>query len=256
MINIYKIGGNVINDDCELKKFLKDFASIPGQKILVHGGGREATELGKEIGLEAKMIDGRRVTDEATLRLVTMVYAGLINKRIVSHLQEYGCDAVGLTGADAKVIPASKRNPKPIDFGFVGDIDPNDINTEFINILLENEYVPVFCAICYDKNGGLLNCNADSIAAALAQACSKMQPTNLIYCFEKSGVLADIDDENSVIPLITPSMFEGLIETGMISGGMIPKVSNALKAVEAGVNTVTIRSSADISSPSGTLIRK
>lgn len=240
MIQIYKIGGNVINNPVELKAFLKDFASIPGKKILVHGGGKEATELGKQTGHEAPMINGRRVTDRETLRLVTMVYAGLINKRIVSILQEFHCNAVGLTGADGNVIPAKKRDPHPIDFGYVGDITPSDINVPFISLLLDNGYIPVFCAICGDCEGGLLNCNADSISSTLAIACAAKEPTTLTYCFEKPGVLSDINDENSVIPFITPDLFDSLVKDGKISGGMIPKVSNALNAIASGVESVRI----------------
>lgn len=256
MIKIYKIGGNVINNPEELKKFLQDFATIPGKKILVHGGGKEATELGKKVGLEAKMIDGRRVTDKSTLDLVTMVYAGLINKRIVSMLQELNCNAVGLTGADGNSIPAKRRDPNPIDFGYVGDINPTDINVSFINTLLNNGYVPVFCAICGNREGGLLNCNADSIASALAVACSKENIADLTYCFEKPGVLENVDDDNSVIHLITPDIFETLVQKGKISGGMIPKVSNALKAIKEGVNSVRICSSKDVKDNKGTVIRK
>lgn len=256
MIGIYKIGGNVINHPEALRNFLKDFSLIPGKKILVHGGGKEATELGKSIGLEAKMIDGRRITDKETLDLVTMVYAGLINKRIVSMLQEYHCDAVGLTGADGNVIPAKKRSPEPIDFGYVGDIDPARINTPFISMLLDNGNVPVFCAICRNAEGGLLNCNADSIASAVAVACSKVTPTNLFYCFEKPGVLADVDDDNSVIKLITPDIVDKLIEEGKISGGMLPKITNALKAVEEGVNSVRICGADNFTGNGGTMIRK
>lgn len=256
MINVYKIGGNVINDPEELKKFLKDFSKLPGKKILVHGGGREATEFGKKIGLETKMIDGRRVTDHETLDVVTMVYAGLINKRIVSMLQDVDCDAVGLTGADGNVIPARKRSPYPVDFGYVGDIDSDDINISFIKLLLANGYVPVFCALCRNPEGGLLNCNADSIANAVAVACAKEEPTTLTYCFEKDGVLTDVNDNCSVLPLVTPDMFEDLVESGKISGGMIPKVSNALKAVESGVSSVRICHSGKVGENGGTLIRK
>ena len=256
MISVYKIGGNVINNSEALKSFLKDFSAIPGKKILVHGGGKEATEFGKKIGLEAKMIDGRRVTDKETLDVVTMVYAGLINKRIVSLLDDFGAVAVGLTGADGNVIPAKRRNPEPIDFGFVGDITPSEINVKFISLLIDNGYLPVFCAICRNPEGGLLNCNADSIASALAVACSKLEETDLIYCFEKPGVLSDIDDDSSVIPLITPEMFEPLVGSGKISGGMIPKVSNALKAVEQGVSSVKICDANHIDSDTGTVIRK
>lgn len=256
MISVYKIGGNVINDPEGLREFLKDFSSIPGKKILVHGGGKEATELSGKVGLEAKMIDGRRVTDKDTLDLVTMVYAGLINKRIVSILQEFACNAVGLTGADGNVISAQRRNPEPIDFGYVGDITPSKINYNFISLLLDNGYVPVFCAICRNPEGGLLNCNADSIASALAIACSGIEKTDLIYCFEKAGVLSDLNDENSLIPLITKEMFEPLVKSGKISGGMIPKVSNALKAIEEGVNSVKICESKTILNQKGTIIRK
>ncbi|MCH5241872.1 MAG: acetylglutamate kinase [Muribaculaceae bacterium] len=254
MISVFKIGGNVINDPHQLRAFLKDFSSVPGKKILVHGGGKEATELSKKLGLEPKMIDGRRVTDIETLNLVTMVYAGSINKRIVSILQKYECNAVGLTGADGNVIPAKKRNPEPIDFGFVGDIEPKDINTGFISLLLQNGYAPVFCAICRNQQGGLLNCNADSIAGAVAVACSRLDTTDLVYCFEKDGVLSDINDENSLISLITPEMFDNLVETGKISGGMIPKVSNALNAISLGVNSVRICNSQTFSKSSGTII--
>lgn len=255
MIGIYKIGGNVINNPEELHKFLKDFSAIPGKKILVHGGGKEATEFGKRIGLEAKMIDGRRVTDRETLDLVTMVYAGLINKRIVSMLQETGCNAVGLTGADGNVIPAKRRNPVPVDFGYVGDINPAVINTSFISLLLDNGYTPVFCAICRNPEGGLLNCNADSIANALAVAVSGIEKTDLVYCFEKAGVLSDVEDESSLILLITPDMFKELVESGKISGGMIPKVSNAINAIESGVNAVRICNSKEVAGSAGTIIK-
>ena len=256
MINIFKIGGNVINSPKELENFLRQFAQYPGKKILVHGGGKEATELSKKIGLETKMIDGRRVTDKETLDLVTMVYAGLINKRIVTILQELDCNAVGLTGADGNSIPAKRRSPVPIDFGFVGDIDSSHINTDFITLLINNGYTPVFNAICRNPEGGLLNCNADSIANSLAVACSKVEETTLIYCFEKSGVLKDVDDENSIIPVITSSLFEKMVANGEISGGMIPKVSNAIKAVENGVSSVKICSANSFGENSGTLVRK
>lgn len=256
MITVFKIGGNVINDQQALRSFLQDFASIPGKKILVHGGGKEATDLSKKIGLEPKMIDGRRVTDKDTLKLVTMVYAGLINKRIVSMLQETGCNAVGLTGADGDVIPAKKRNPEPIDYGFVGDINPENINVGFILLLLGHGYTPVFCAICRNPEGGLLNCNADSIANAVACACSKKETTDLVYCFEKKGVLTDLDDEDSVIPLITKDDFDTMVKEGKISGGMIPKVSNALQAIESGVNMVRICDAGNIrEESSGTEIK-
>ena len=253
MIKVYKIGGNVINDDKQLRNFLKDFSDIPGKKILVHGGGKEATDYGNKIGLKAQMINGRRVTDKETLDLVTMIYAGLINKRIVAILQEFNCNAVGLTGADGNVIPADKRNPEPVDFGYVGDITPRDINTDFISLLLESNYTPVFCAICRDKEGGLLNCNADSIASAVAVAYSPIEPTELIFCFEKEGVL---NSHNDVVSNITSEIFSNMVVSGEISGGMIPKVENAIKALDSGVGSVRICSSKDIKSSKGTMIKK
>ena len=251
MTQVFKIGGNVIDNIEELRKFLKDFASVPGKKILVHGGGKEASELSRKMGVEPMMTNGRRITDEKTLEIVTMVYAGMINKRIVSILQEYECNAVGLSGADGNVIPAKKRDVFPVDFGFVGDIEPSDINTDFISLLCENNYTPVFCAICRDKKGGLLNCNADSIASALAIAISKSNTAELIYCFEKQGVL---DAEGNVINKITPETFDNMVKEGEIYGGMIPKVDNALKALAQGVDSVRICSSQNFLNSKGTLI--
>ncbi|MCH5239252.1 MAG: acetylglutamate kinase [Muribaculaceae bacterium] len=253
MLRVYKIGGNVINNPEELRKFLKDFSEIQGKKMLIHGGGKEATEYGNKIGIEAKMIDGRRVTDKETLDLVTMIYAGLINKRIISILQEYSCNAVGLTGADGNVIPADKRNPNPIDFGYVGDINPIDINTDFIKLLLDNGFTPVFCAICRNKEGGLLNCNADTIASSIAMACSVQDNVDLTFCFEKKGVL---DKNNVVIQKITPISYVNMLSSGEIYGGMIPKIENAIMALNKGVNSVRICSSKDILNEEGTLISK
>ena len=240
MINIFKIGSNILNNPIELDRFLTEFKETEGKKILVHGGGKEATLLGEKLGVKANMIDGRRVTDKATLDIVTMVYAGLINKQIVSLLQDKGCNAVGLSGADGKVLQAVKRSPEPVDYGYVGDLTPEMVNLDFISLLLDNGYVPVFSAICRNVEGGLLNCNADSVANVLSQACVKLDKVNLIFCFEMEGVLEDINNPESLIPVITPPMFSQLKQSGKISGGMIPKVYNALKAIEAGVNTVRI----------------
>lgn len=195
MINVVKIGGNVIDNPEALSAFLKDFAALEGRKILVHGGGKEASRMSEGMGIKANMIEGRRVTDAATLDIVTMVYAGLINKRIVAMLQSLGCDAVGLTGADGNVIPAKRRSPEPIDYGFVGDIDPAKVNDQFIATLLDSGCVPVFCAICHDGHGTLLNCNADTIASSVALGASRIGETRLTYCFEKPGVMTDVDDE-------------------------------------------------------------
>lgn len=246
MINVVKIGGNVIDSPSALEAFLRDFARMEGKKILVHGGGKEATRMSEGMGIKANMIEGRRVTDRATLDIVTMVYAGLINKRIVAMLQSYGCNAVGLTGADGNVIPATRRPSEPIDYGYVGDIDPVKVNDRFIASLLEEGEVPVFCAICHDGEGTLLNCNADTITSSVALAASRISPTRLTYCFEKPGVMTDIDDEASVIPLVTPESFVKLKEQGIVAAGMIPKLQNALKSAREGVSEVRICRAEDL----------
>lgn len=246
MINVVKIGGNVIDNPEALESFLRDFASLEGRKILVHGGGKEATRMSESMGIKANMIDGRRVTDRATLDIVTMVYAGLINKRIVAKLQAMGCDAVGLTGADGNAIPATRRPALPIDYGFVGDIDTAKVNDRFIATLLNAGTTPVFCAICHDENGTLLNCNADTIASSVALGASRIEDTCLTYCFEKPGVMTDVEDENSVIPLITPQSFEELKTQGIVAAGMIPKLQNALKSADEGVKEVRICRAEDL----------
>lgn len=255
MINIVKIGGNVIDNPDALAAFLKDFAAMKGKKILVHGGGKEATRMSESMGIKANMIEGRRVTDRQTLDIVTMVYAGLINKRIVAMLQALGCDAAGLTGADGNAIPATRRPAAPIDYGFVGDIDPARINDKFIKALLDNGNVPVFCAICHDGAGTLLNCNADSIAGAVAQGASRIAPTRLTFCFEKAGVMTDLDDESSVIPLVTADSFAELKAAGIVAKGMIPKLQNALACAANGVTEVRICKAEALNTGGGTVIR-
>ncbi len=254
MISVVKIGGNVIDNPEALASFLDDFANMPGRKMLVHGGGKEATRMSKAMGVEAVMFEGRRVTDERTIEIVTMVYAGLINKRIVAMLQARGCDAVGLTGADGNVIPATRRNPKPIDYGFVGDIDPEKVGSEFMSSLLEAGKVPVFCAICHDGAGTLLNCNADSIASAVAAGASRIGPTMLTYCFEKAGVMTDVNDESTVIPRVTESLFAKLKEEGVVAQGMIPKLRNALDSAKGGVAAVRICKAEALLGEGGTTI--
>lgn len=255
-IKIVKIGGNVVNNPDALDAFLGEFVKIRGHKILVHGGGREATRLSAALGIETTMIDGRRVTDRETLDVVTMVYAGLVNKRIVSRLQSLGCDAIGLSGADADVIRASRRPANPVDFGYVGDIADQGVSESVIAMMLHNNLTPVFCAITHDGNGQLLNCNADSVASAVACAASRIQPARLVYCFEKPGVLADADDDSSVIPLITPENYASLRESGAVSGGMIPKIDNAFSAINRGVKSVTIKSASELlDSTAGTTIQ-
>ncbi len=255
MINVVKIGGNVVDNPAALAAFLRDFASLKGPKILVHGGGKEATRLSTTLGIETQMIDGRRVTDRQTLDVVTMVYAGLINKRIVAMLQAEGCNAVGLSGADGNVIPARRRPANPVDYGFVGDIDPRAVNDRFIASLLAAGVTPVFCAICHDGGGSLLNCNADSVAAAVAQGASRIDATRLTYCFEKAGVLRDVDDPASVIELVTAESFVTLREQGIVAKGMIPKIENALACAAAGVSEVRICQAEALTVGGGTTIR-
>lgn len=253
-VKVFKIGGNVVDNPDALQRFIREFASIKSPKILIHGGGKEATRLSKRLDIPTQMIDGRRVTDRDTLDVVTMVYAGLINKRIVAALQAVGCNALGLTGADADCIRATKRPANPVDYGFVGDINPSDINDLYIEYVLRQDIVPVFCAITHDGHGNLLNCNADSVASSVAIATSRIAPVELIYCFERNGVLRDVDDPDSVISIITPSIYENLRRDNIVADGMIPKIDNAFNAINRGVESVTIKHSDNILSDIGTTI--
>ena len=243
---IIKIGGNVIDNSENLYRFLKDFTGLDGYKILVHGGGKAATQLSETLGIEAKLVDGRRITDIETLRVVTMVYAGLINKNIVAQLQRFGNNAIGLTGADGDFIRTKKRPVKTIDYGFVGDIDENSINPHNIGKLMEAGFTPVFCALTHDGEGQLLNTNADTIASALAVALAKLYNTTLIYCFEKKGVLKDINDESSLVKEINRLSYEELKAQQIIHGGMLPKMDNAFSAISCGVKAVIIGHSDDL----------
>jgi acetylglutamate kinase len=243
---VMKIGGNVIDNSESLHKFLKDFTAIEGHKILVHGGGKVATQLSDTLGVEAKLVDGRRITDIETLRIVTMVYGGLINKNIVAQLQHHGNNAIGLTGADGDFIRTKKRPVKTIDYGFVGDIDENSINPHKIGKLLDAGFTPVFCAITHDGDGQLLNTNADTVASALAVALAGLYDTTLIYCFEKKGVLKDINDEESLIKELDPQYYEKLKSEQIIHSGMLPKLDNAFSAISCGVKAVIIGKSDDI----------
>lgn len=255
-ITVVKIGGNVIDNADALQRFAADFAKLPGRKILVHGGGKEATRMSARLGIETKMIDGRRVTDKETLDVVTMIYAGLVNKRIVAMLQAQGCNAIGLCGADGNAIKATRRKPAPIDYGYVGDIAPDDVNDRFIADMLEKGLTPVFCAITYDGMGGLLNCNADTVASSVATAASMIAPTDLCFCFEKAGVLENIDDPSSVIRHIDSSTYSGLKASGKVNLGMLPKIDNAFAAIDAGVASVIIKRSDDLLKQSGTNITR
>lgn len=245
LLYIIKIGGNIIDDETKLKEFLKSFADIQtphqgmgAKKILVHGGGKLATKLAEKLGVEQKLVDGRRITDEETLKIVTMVYAGYINKNIVAQLQSHDCNAIGLCGADGDVILAHKRNHPVIDYGFVGDIDA--INTNLIKSLLEQNISIVFASLTHDQKGQLLNTNADTIAQELAKALSSLYDVQLIYSFEKAGVLLDANDDSTVIPTINPSRYEQLKSKQKIFAGMIPKLDNAFAAINCGVKKVTI----------------
>jgi acetylglutamate kinase len=254
-LTVIKIGGNIVDMPSALEVFLKDFSNFPNPKILIHGGGVLATELSSRLGIKVNMQKGRRVTDSDTLKLVTMVYAGWINKSIVAMLQKFGCDAIGLSGADGDIVPATRRSPEPVDFGFVGDVNPVDINSALLQSILGRGITPVFCAITHDRNGSLLNTNADTMASSLAIAMSKDYYTRLIYCFEKAGVLSDQENPDSIIPLITRSNYKTLMENGAITGGMLPKLDNAFAAIESGVSEVYIKHASNLGNEKGTVLR-
>jgi acetylglutamate kinase len=237
-IYIIKIGGQVIDDKDALSGFLHSFAKTQGNKILVHGGGKLATQMAAQLNIPQQMVNGRRITDADTLKLVTMVYAGGINKSIVAQLQSNNCDAIGCCGADGNIILAKKRTGADIDYGFAGDIV--SVQSEKLGRWLQEGYTPVIAPITHDGNGQLLNTNADTLAQEIAVALSAHHPATLIYCFEKKGVLQKADDDDSVIPHINPASFETLKNNGIISGGMIPKLENALKAVSRGIEQVLI----------------
>jgi acetylglutamate kinase len=237
---VVKIGGNIIDDEKQLNSFLTDFADITQPKILIHGGGKLATELSARLGIETRMISGRRITDEPTLKTVTMTYAGWINKSITAKLQSLKCNSIGLCGADAKVIPSVKRPVKEIDYGFVGDILSNEINSAFLDLLLQEGITPIIAPVSFDSSGQLLNVNADGVASSLAVSMSSLYQTTLAFCFEKKGLLKDLADENSVIDLIREKDVEELKADNTISQGMIPKVDSAFLALHRGVHQVYI----------------
>jgi len=249
-LTIVKVGGKVVEDKESLDQLLSHFTQIRGKRILVHGGGKLATSMAERLGIETKMVEGRRITDEATLEVVTMVYAGLVNKRIVAGLQAKGCNSIGLTGADLDVIRARKRPVSTIDYGYVGDI--MGVNTSELRLLLNEEVVPVMAPITHDGYGQLLNTNADTIAADLAIELSNYYTVNLFYCFEKKGVLLNSDDENSVISELSFDRFKELQTTGAIKEGMIPKLDNGFTAMRNGVNQVLITNPNLISMARGT----
>ena len=287
MIKVVKIGGNVVDNPVLLREFVKDFAAMPGMKILIHGGGVMASHMQKEMGMVPKMIEGRRVTDEETLKVVTMVYAGWCNKNITALLQAEGCNAIGLTGADCNAIKARRRPPvhveslgTEVDYGFVGDVTADSVNAKFIYSLLQQGIVPVFNAINHDGEGNLLNTNADTIASSVAiamanykyrsprEVCSRCEEctfcsddgrltheTELIYCFEKDGVLYNKDDDSSVIAEINKEKFAELKAQGIVADGMIPKLSNSFKAIDNGVARVIIKHARNLRSSLGTTLK-
>ena len=256
-LTIVKVGGAVVEDEAQLTQLLKDFTAIEGAKILVHGGGRRATKVAAELGIETKMVNGRRITDAAMLEVVTMVYGGLVNKHVVALLQAQGVDAVGLTGADADILRSTKRPPlvvdgSPVDFGYVGDVKKAD--GAKIAHFIGAGMVPVIAPLTHDGQGNILNTNADTIAATVAKALAPFFEVTLIYSFEKKGVLSNPDDDDSVIPVITPDLFARYRTDGTVSGGMLPKIENALEAVSAGVERVIITQATAIDGKHGTMI--
>ena len=292
MIKVIKIGGNVVDNPELLKTFARDFAEMPGMKILVHGGGVMASQMQKSMGMVPQMIEGRRVTDEDTLKVVTMVYAGWCNKNITALLQSERCNAIGLSGADGNAIRAAKRAPMKVqnaqtgeemmvDYGYVGDVTAESVNAKFLYSLLEKGITPVLCAINHDGEGNLLNTNADTIASSVATAmanyryrsprevCCKCEDcthcsddgrlthkVNLIYCFEKDGVLYDKNDDSSVIPEINEEYFALLKAEGRVADGMIPKLTNAFKAISNGVDKVIIKHALNLNTAIGTTLKK
>jgi acetylglutamate kinase len=252
-LTIVKVGGAVVEDELQLSQLLKDFGAINGRKVLVHGGGRKATKMAERLGIETKMVNGRRITDAAMLEVVTMVYGGLVNKYLVAQLQANGINALGLTGADANVILSHKRPLKDgIDYGFVGDVDY--VAHQTLAHLIEAGIIPVMAPLTHDAEGHILNTNADTIASETAKALANNYDVTLIFSFEKKGVLSNPDDDDSVIPVITKEDFERYKADGTISGGMLPKIENALRAVEAGVSRVIITLATAIDGKHGTVI--
>lgn len=251
-LTVIKVGGAVVEDPQQLTQLLKDFADIEGPKVLVHGGGRRATKVAERLGIETKMVNGRRITDKDMLEVVTMVYGGLVNKNVVAGLQALGVNAIGLTGADGNVLKAHKRPVVDVDYGFVGDVDKGNLDT--LSILLRSGIIPVMAPLTHDGEGNLLNTNADTIAAETAKTLARTYDVTLIYAFEKPGVLSNPDDDSSVIPLITSTSYKKLKEDGIVSGGMLPKIDNAYNAIKAGVKEVIITKADAIDGEHGTKI--
>lgn len=253
-LTVIKVGGKIVEEEATLDRLLNDFARIEGHKVLVHGGGRSATKLAAQLGIESKMVNGRRITDSETLKVVTMVYGGLVNKNIVAGLQARGVNALGLTGADMNVIRSVKRPVKEVDYGFVGDVEK--VDASLLSDLIYKGVVPVMAPLTHDGKGNMLNTNADTIAGETAKALATLFDVTLVFCFEKKGVLRDENDDESVISLITPADFERYVADGTIQGGMIPKLENSFAAIEAGVTEVIITLASAINGEGGTRIKK
>ena len=253
-LTVSKVGGKIVEEEQSLNQLLADFSAIEGYKVLVHGGGRSATKLASQLGIESKMVNGRRITDAETLKVVTMVYGGLVNKNIVAGLQAKGMNAMGFTGADMNVIRSVKRPVKDVDYGFVGDVEK--VNAGLLADLIRQGVVPVMAPLTHDGQGSMLNTNADTIAGETAKALAELFDVTLVFCFEKKGVLSDENDDDSVIPVITPELFKEYVEKGVIQGGMIPKLENSFSAIDAGVSQVVITLASAIHQQGGTVIKK
>ena len=254
-LTLVKVGGAVVEDEAQLTQLLRDFAALPGRKVLVHGGGRRATKTAERLGLETRMVGGRRITDADMLEVVTMVYGGLVNKQVVARLQSVGVNALGLTGADANVIVSHRRPPKDgIDYGFVGDVDR--VSCDTLSALIEAGLVPVVAPLTHDGHGNILNTNADTMASETAKALATRYDVTLVFSFEKPGVLLRPDDDASVIPVIRRADYDRYRADGTISGGMLPKIENALSAVDAGVSRVVITLATAIDGQHGTVIQR
>ena len=251
-LTIIKVGGKIVEESESLRQLLHDFTKIEGKKLLVHGGGRSATKLAERLGIESHMVNGRRITDKQTLEVVTMVYGGLVNKNIVAGLQAEGVDALGLTGADMNIIRSEKRPVADIDYGYVGDV--KEVNAQALVSLISQGIVPILAPLTHDKQGNILNTNADTIAGETAKALASHFEVTLIFCFEKKGVLMNEEDDNSVIARLDRKRFEYLVKEGVIKGGMIPKLENSFKSLSAGVKRVIITNASEIMGDSGTVI--
>lgn len=253
-LTLIKVGGKIVEEETTLNQLLDNFASIQGPKVLVHGGGRSATKLASRLGIESQMVNGRRITDADTLKVVTMVYGGLVNKNIVAGLQARGVNALGLTGADMNVIRSVKRPVREVDYGFVGDVEA--VDASLLADLIHKGVVPVMAPLTHDGRGNMLNTNADTIAGETAKALSAIFDVTLVYCFEKKGVLRDENDDDSVIPQITRTEFDQYVAEGVIRDGMIPKLENSFDAINAGVKEVVITLASAINTGDGTHIKK